>query len=89
VNDLDGIWELERTGGVLPSLRGVTKWIEGNRGETRVGGLRVPFRVDGLELRYPGGLLVDTLVRRSDGAYDGTATFLGQRYGTFCMRRPG
>lgn len=86
---LEGLWELERTGGLLPPLRGVTKRIEGTRGETRIGKLPgVPFRVDGLALRYPTGMFVDVLTPRADGAYDGTGTFLGRPYGTFRMRRP-
>jgi hypothetical protein len=86
--ELDGIWELERTGGLLPPLQGVTKRIEAERGETRIGRLPgVPFHVDGLTLRYPGGIFVDVLSRRQDGGYDGAATFLGRRYATFRMRR--
>ena len=86
--ELDGTWDLERTGGLLPPLRGVTKRIAGARGETRIGELPgVPFRVDGLKLRYPGGAFVDVLAPRADGGYDGTATLFGRTYGTFRMRR--
>jgi hypothetical protein len=87
MSELDGIWELSRTGGLLPPLRGVTKRISGTHGETRIGRLPgVPFRVDGLSLRYPAAF-VDVLSPRPDGSYDGSATVLGRRYGTFSMRR--
>lgn len=85
--ELEGVWELRRTGGLLPPLRGVTKRIRGARGETRLGRLPgLPFRVDGLRLRYPAGF-VDVLSPRADGDYDGAGTFLGIRYGTFRMHR--
>jgi hypothetical protein len=78
MSELDGTWELSRTGGLLPPLRGVTK---------RIGRLPgVPFQVDGLSLRYPAAF-VDVLSPRADGGYDGAATVLGRRYGTFRMRR--
>jgi ferritin-like metal-binding protein YciE len=89
VVDLDGIWRVERTGGLLPPLRGVRKRIHGARGATLLGG-SVGFRFDvaGRELRYraPLGGLVDVL----DGGGDvlsGRATFLGRELGRFRMTR--
>jgi hypothetical protein len=85
---LDGIWDVRRTGGLLPPLLGVTKRIHGDRGETRVGPLPgVPFRVDGLALRYAGGF-VDLLEPDGD-RYRGRATFRGRELGRFELtRRP-
>jgi hypothetical protein len=78
--ELDGTWKVE-------PLPGVTKHIRGERGETRVGRLPgVPFRVRGLDLVYPGGLLVDHCTRDGDG-YRLDATILGLRWGRFRLRR--
>src|SRR5439155_1623698 len=53
VSDLDGFWRVERVRGLLPPLYGVRKRIEGDHGETRIGPLPgLPFRVDGLTLKY-------------------------------------
>jgi ferritin-like metal-binding protein YciE len=86
---LDGVWSVEREAGALPPLHGVTKRIEGDRGETIVAGrLRLPLQVRGLELRYTGLLtgLVDVL--DPDGPdFRGRATFRGREYGRFVMRR--
>ena len=87
--ELDGVWRVEREGGLLPPLVGVTKRIRGMRGETRLGRLPgVPFAVDGLRLRYRGPLggLVDVLEPDDDG-FRGRATFLGREYGRFRLRR--
>ena len=67
----------------------VRKRISGDHGWTIVGGLRVPFDVQGRELRYrfPFHGLVDVLVPEGEDAYAGTATLLGRRIGTFRMRR--
>jgi hypothetical protein len=88
--ELDGTWKIERTGGFLPPLYGVTKRIAGATGETRAGplpGLR--FDVVGLELRYRLPLTgwVDVLEARGDGTFTGRAEFLGREVGTFSMRR--
>jgi hypothetical protein len=88
VESLDGTWEVKRTGGALPPLVGVKKIIHGSQGETRVGRLvGVPFRVDGLALRYraPLGAFVDVLQPDAEG-YSGRATFLGREYGRFVLR---
>jgi ferritin-like metal-binding protein YciE len=87
--ELDGVWELERVGGALPPLAGVTKRIRGSRGETIVAGrLPVPFEVRGRELRYKGLLtgLVDVL-EPDGGVVRGRATYRGVEYGSFLMRR--
>ena len=87
--DLDGVWRVERRGGALPPMAGVTKVIEGASGETRLPGrIRMPFDVRGLTLRYraPFAGLVDELERAGSG-YDGRATFRGREFGQFAMRR--
>lgn len=88
-NELDGVWDVRRTGGALPPMRGIVhKRIENGRGSTAAAGVRFPFVVDGLALRYPFGL-VDELVPDGPGAYDGTAVLFGRRVGTFRMIRRG
>jgi ferritin-like metal-binding protein YciE len=86
---LDGVWDVERTSGLLPPLYGVTKRIHGTRGETVVAGrLAIPFEVQGQELRYTGPLagLVDVL-ERQDGELHGRTTYRGLEIGRFVMRR--
>ena len=86
VAELDGMWNVYRTGGLLPPLYGVHKRISGTSGSTRVGPLLgVPFDVVGLELRYraPFAGFVDVLTAREDGSYDGRATFRGHEFATF------
>jgi ferritin-like metal-binding protein YciE len=88
---LDGFWNVERTGGVLPPLYGVSKRISGDSGETLVAGrVGVPFEVRGLELRYSGPLsgFVDVLEPAGE-EFRGRATFRGRDYGRFTMRRVG
>jgi hypothetical protein len=89
VAGLEGEWDVERLGGMLPPLRGVRKRIEGDRGWTAVGPLPgVPFDVRGLELRYrfPFSAFVDVL--EPDGAgFRGRGTAFGREYGTFRLRR--
>jgi hypothetical protein len=89
VGQLDGVWKVERRGGLLPPMLGVRKRIEGDRGWTKVGplpGLR--FRVEGSTLRYlgPFGGFVDVL-EREDGGYHGRTMFMGVEVGKFAMRR--
>jgi ferritin-like metal-binding protein YciE len=84
--ELDGDWEVRRTGGLLPPLLGVSKRIRGARGETRVGpAFGVPFRVVGTELRYRAPLdgFVDRLEPAGEGRFSGTATFRGRPFGRF------
>jgi hypothetical protein len=86
---LDGRWNVIRTGGLLPPMVGVEKRIRGDRGETRLGPLPgIPFRVDGLRLRYRAPLqgFVDVLEPDADG-YRGRATFCGRELGRFQLRR--
>lgn len=88
--DLDGTWNVYRTGGLLPPLVGVRKLIEGTSGTTRVGPLfGLPFDVVGLELRYrpPFTAFVDVLTPRGDGSYDGRATVKGRNFGAFRLTR--
>jgi ferritin-like metal-binding protein YciE len=88
VGELDGVWDVRRTGGALPPLYGVRKRIHGRRGETLFGPVPVTFDVRGLELRYrlplPG--LVDVL--EPDGAgYRGRTRLFGREIGQFELRR--
>jgi hypothetical protein len=85
---LDGLWDVRRTGGLLPPLIGVKKRISGGRGETRVGSLMgVPFDVVGTELRYdrPFNGFVDVLEPDAEG-FAGRATFRGRTFGRFVLR---
>jgi hypothetical protein len=89
VSGLDGIWNVERRGGLLPPLIGVRKLIEGTRGETRCGPLPgMPFDVQGLSLHYraPFRGFVDVLEPDGDG-YRGRATFRGREFGRFALTR--
>jgi ferritin-like metal-binding protein YciE len=89
VGELDGVWEVRRTGGALPPLYQCRKRIRGDRGETTFGPAPgMPFEIRGLELHYRGpfGLLVDKLEPAGDG-YNGRATLRGMQFGTFEMRR--
>jgi hypothetical protein len=84
---IDGVWDVHRTGGLLPPMRGIVrKRIENGRGFTVAGGIRFSFVVEGLSLRYPFGL-VDELVPHGHDAYDGTARLFGRTVGTFRMTR--
>ena len=87
MRELDGTWRVVRAGGLLPPMIGVSKRIAGDRGETRLGPLRVPFTVDGLTLRYvrPLAGFVDEL-EPDDGGYRGRSTFRGRELGRFLLR---
>ena len=87
--ELDGLWQVERTGGLLPPLVGVRKRISGGRGETTVGLLPgAPFDVVGRELRYrrPLAAFIDVVEPDGDG-FRGRATFRGRTFGRFVLRR--
>ena len=86
---LEGDWRVRRGGGLLPPLVGVRKRIEGRRGWTAVGPLRVPFDLTGLELRYRGVFkgFVDVLTPVDDETYAGRATFRGRTFGSFTITR--
>lgn len=88
MGDLDGYWKVERVSGALPPMQGVRKRIEGDRGVTLVGQVKMPFDVRGLKLRYraPFAGLVDLLEPDGDG-YRGRATFLGRQFGRFRLER--
>jgi hypothetical protein len=87
---LNGFWQVERTGGLLPPLYGVRKRISGERGWTQLGPIpMLPFDVVGLELRYrpPLDSLIDVLRPDGPGAYSGSTTIAGKQVGTFAMVR--
>lgn len=81
---LEGSWRVERISGLLPPLLPIRKRISDAAGVTRIGPLRIPFRVEGTTLRYRGLLqaLVDELEPSGDG-FVGRATVLGREYGRF------
>ena len=64
--ELDGTWNVRRTGGLLPPLVGVRKHIDGSSGETRVGPLpSAPFDVVGLEFVGDGVVVDKNKIKRS------------------------
>jgi ferritin-like metal-binding protein YciE len=88
--ELDGIWDVRRTGGLLPPLLGVRKRIDGGRGATTIGpSPGAAFDVVGTELRYraPFTGFVDRLEPAGEGRFAGTATFRGRTYGRFDLIR--
>jgi ferritin-like metal-binding protein YciE len=88
VSDLDGVWDVRRTGGLLPPLNGVRKEIRGTHGKTLLprGVLGVPFDVVGLELHYrpPFTGFIDILTPR-DGGFAGRATYRRREFGRFAL----
>ena len=86
---LDGVWNVHRTGGLLPPLAGMRKRISGTRGVTLVGPARMSFEVRGNELHYrrPFQGFVDVLEPSGEDLFHGRATFMGREYGTFELRR--
>jgi hypothetical protein len=84
VPDLDGVWNVERTGGLLPPLLGVRKTIRGATGRTTLGPVGVGFDVVGRQLRYRGLLagFVDVVEADEDG-WNGRALYRGREYGRF------
>ena len=89
MGELDGVWEVKRTGGALPPLLGVHKEISGTSGATKLGSLPgVPFDVVGLSLHYraPFAGFVDVLERDGEG-YRGRATLHGREFGKFELAR--
>jgi ferritin-like metal-binding protein YciE len=88
VAELDGVWEVRRTGGALPPLHGVRKRIHGRSGETLFGPVPVRFEVQGRELRYRAPLvgLVDVL-EPQDGGFRGRTIWFGRAIGRFELRR--
>jgi ferritin-like metal-binding protein YciE len=88
VGELDGFWDVKRTGGALPPLDGVRKQITGRVGRTLFGPVPVLFDVEGLELRYRAPLwgLVDVLTPAGED-YRGRTLLFGREIGTFELRR--
>jgi|tagenome__1003787_1003787.scaffolds.fasta_scaffold20769892_2 hypothetical protein len=89
--ELDGRWDVERTGGLLPPMVGVRKEISGRRGVTKLGPLPgARFDVVGLELRYrfPFRGIVDALVP-ARGGFEGRTLVLGREVGTFRITPAG
>jgi len=89
VGELDGVWEVRRTGGALPPMLGVRKEITGESGVTKLGPLPgAPFDLVGLSLRYRAPFVgfVDVLERDGEG-YRGRATFRGREFGKFELKR--
>jgi hypothetical protein len=90
VGELDGVWIVRRTAGLLPPLPGVRKRIAGGRGSTCIGPLPgAEFEVVGCSLRYvpPFSGFVDLLERETAERYRGRATFRGREFGRFVMNR--
>lgn len=90
MDELDGEWAVQRTGGLLPPLHGVRKRIRGSRGDTALGPIPgMPFDVVGLELRYrrPFTGFVDVLEPAGVEVYAGRATFRGRTFGSFRLTR--
>jgi hypothetical protein len=88
VSELDGTWDVRRTGGFLPPLLGMRKVISGGRGRTVLGPVELSFAVEGRTLRYEGRLagFVDELEPAGTG-FRGRATFRGTEYGRFVLER--
>ncbi|HZP73773.1 MAG TPA: hypothetical protein VFA97_10400 [Gaiellaceae bacterium] len=89
MSELDGTWDVHRTGGLLPPMLGVRKRITGTTGETRLGALPgAPFDVVGLELHYrrPFAGFVDVLSLDGDECH-GRALYRGREFGRFTMTR--
>jgi hypothetical protein len=78
---LDGDWDVRP----LPLVH---KRIAGSSGETRLGPLRAPFDVVGLELRYTGVFagIVDVLEPDGDG-FRLRGTYRGHTFGHFRLVR--
>jgi ferritin-like metal-binding protein YciE len=90
MDELVGVWNVERVGGFLPPLFGMRKRIgplvDGiGRGETLLGPARAGFHVVGNELRYraPFTGFVDVLEPAGGGAWSGRALLRGREYGRF------
>ncbi len=89
VSELDGTWDVRRTGGLLPPMVSVRKRIAGTGGTTRIGDVvGMPFDVRGLELHYraPFSGFVDVLTPDGAGGYRGRATFRGREFGQFELK---
>jgi len=94
--DLEGLWRVERVGGVLPPMVGVRKRIEGASGETRVGPLvgwpfGVERRGEGFALVYrpPFSAFVDEVRPGPGDSWAGRSLFGELELGRFSLRRIG
>ena len=89
MTELDGIWEVRRTGGMLPPLTGVRKRISGEHGETIAGPVRARFDVVGRELRYRGVFagVVDVLSEEGGDGWSGRTLVAGREVGGFRLTR--
>jgi hypothetical protein len=89
VSSLEGDWRVKRLSGVLPPLP-ISKHIEGQSGVTRIGRLRIPFRIVGMTLQYrpPLQAFADELEASGEG-FVGRATLFGQEYARFRLVRDG
>ena len=86
MSELEGVWNVRRTGGLLPPLYGVRKEIRGTEGKTLLPGgmIGVAFDVVGLELHYRAPFVgfVDVLVPQN-GGFGGRSTFRRHTFGRF------
>jgi ferritin-like metal-binding protein YciE len=84
VDELAGVWQVERVSGFLPPLLGMRKRIAATSGETVLGPVRARFDVVGRELRYrrPLSGFVDVLEPEGD-SWSGRALLRGREYGRF------
>lgn len=94
MKDLEGDWQVERLGGLLPPMFGVWKRIHGDSGETRLGRLpgvrfKVKQRKGGAALIYcrPFSIFVDRLWPATDGSWLGQMTLGRLKIGRFRMTR--
>src|SRR5919197_2815365 len=84
---LDGRWKVRRESGLLPPF-GIGKRIRGGAGWTEVARMPLlPFRLDGLTLRYRDLPIRDELTVRADGTLGGVGYFLGWPFCRFRMER--
>ncbi len=91
---LGGRWRVERLGGALPPMWGVSKQIWGTGGVTWFGPLPLmPFRVEswegGVALLYRGpfSMLRDEIRAEADGSWVGRVRLGGRELGRFRMVR--
>jgi hypothetical protein len=95
-SELQGLWQVERAGGLLPPMVGVWKRVEGARRETRAGPLiGWPFEVErrgegfALVYRTPFSAFADEVRAGPAGSWVGRFVLGGFEFGRFRMRRIG
>ena len=91
---LEGLWQVERAGGLLPPMVGVLKRIEGAQGETRIGSLigwafSVKPRGEGFAMVYrpPFSAFVDEVRAGPADSWVGSSLLKGRELGRFRMWR--